>query len=61
VARGEPAIQQGGKVIKFAKKRDLPRRGTGAKKESKAIQPNTVTRERSCKKKAVGVHTRHTE
>jgi hypothetical protein len=57
VARGEPAIYQGKKVIKRAKKRYSPRCGTGAKKESKAIQPNTVTSERSCKKKAVGQYT----
>jgi hypothetical protein len=36
---------------------DLPRRGTCAKKESKATKPNTVTRKRSCKKKAVGQYT----
>jgi hypothetical protein len=57
VARGEPAIQLGKKVITCAKKRDSPRRGTGAKKERKSIQPNTVTRERRCKKKAVGKYT----
>jgi hypothetical protein len=56
-ARGEPSIQLGQKVINCDKKRYSPRRGTGAKKESKAIQPNTVTRERSCKKKAVGQYT----
>jgi hypothetical protein len=57
VARGEPAIQLGKKVIKCAKKRDSPRRSTSAKKQSKDIQPSTVTIERSCKNKAVGQYT----
>jgi hypothetical protein len=57
VTKGEPATQQGKKVINCSKKRDSPRRGTGAKKESKSIQPSTVARERSCKKKAVGQYT----
>jgi hypothetical protein len=57
VVRGELAIQQDKKVIKCAKKMNSPRRGMGAKKQSKAIQPNTVTRERIYKKKAVGQYT----
>jgi hypothetical protein len=57
VARGEPAIQQGKRVNTCAKKRDSPSRGTGARKESNAIQPDTVTRDRTCKKKAVGPNT----
>jgi hypothetical protein len=57
VARGEPAIQQGKRVNTCAKKRDSPSRGMGARKESNAIRPDTVTRDRTCKKKAVGPNT----
>jgi hypothetical protein len=57
VARGEPAIQQYKKVLKCAKKGIHQDAVWVQKKESKAIQPNTVTRERSCKNKAVGQYT----
>jgi hypothetical protein len=53
----EPATQQGGKVIHCAKRTGSPIRATGATRESKDIPPITVTRERSCKMKAVGYYT----
>jgi hypothetical protein len=59
VVRGEPAIQLSKKVIRCVKKRDSPRRSMGAKKESKAIHPNTVTREKLQKGSSGSVHTGH--
>jgi hypothetical protein len=54
VPRYEPATQQGRKVIHCAKKMGSPRRATGATRDRNDIPPITVTRERSCKIKAVG-------
>jgi hypothetical protein len=60
VARGEPAIQQGKRVNTCVKKRDSRSRGTGARKENYAIQPDTVTRDRTCKRKQwVKTHREH--
>jgi hypothetical protein len=55
--RDEPATQQGRKVIHFVKRTGSPRRATGATRDIRDIPPITVTRERSCKIKAVGHYT----
>jgi hypothetical protein len=57
VPRDEPATQQGRKVIHCAKRTGSLRRATGATRDSGDILPITLTRERSCKIKAVGHYT----
>jgi hypothetical protein len=57
VPKDEPATQQERKVIHCANRTGSPRRATGATRDSKDIPPITVTRERSCKIKAVGHYT----
>jgi hypothetical protein len=57
VPRDEPATQQGRKVIHCAKRTGSPRRATGATRDSRNIPPITVTKERSCRIKAVGHYT----
>jgi hypothetical protein len=57
VPRDEPATQHGRKVIHCAKRTGSPRRATGATRDSGDILPITMTRERSCKIKAVGHYT----
>jgi hypothetical protein len=57
VSRDEPATQQGRKVIHCPKRTGSPRRATVATRGSGDILPITVTRERSCKIKAVGNYT----
>jgi len=57
VPRDEPATHHGRKVIHCAKRTGSPRRATGATRDSEDILPITMTRERSCKIKAVGHYT----
>jgi hypothetical protein len=57
VPRDEPATQQGRKVIHCAKRTGSPSCATGATRDSGDILRITVTRERSCKIKAVGHYT----